>query len=38
MQEKLKIIWYTRNKGKAYIYNKLVAYVTKDANGNVIFK
>ena len=37
-QEKLKIIWYTHNRGKAYLYNKLVAYVTRDANGNIIYK
>ena len=37
MQEKLKIIWYTHNKGKAYLYNKLVAYVTRE-NGKIIYK
>ena len=37
MQEKLKIIWYTHNRGKAYLYNKLVAYVTRE-NGKIIYK
>lgn len=33
-----KTIWYTLNFGKVYYDNKAIAYVTKNENGNYIYK
>lgn len=33
-----KTIWYTSNFGNVYYDNKVIAYVTKDENGNYIYK
>lgn len=34
----MKIVWYTNNFGRVYYENKLIAYITKDGNGNIVYK
>lgn len=34
----MKIVWYTKDFGRVYYKNKLIAYITKDENGNIIYK